>query len=190
MSILQRKWLVGGLIILGLIAVIFIVFLYQPKIAARAKIRAEAKELKAKIEELRRLAKESEVLRLKIAKLEEENKEFVAKIAPRSEVLTLAKQLSEEAKKYNIRFLSIRPPGLDTLLTQETKETPLRPIPFEITLQGRYLDIGRFIANLRNFPYFVKVYELEFIGKDEIKPLIEARILVNIFASSMAGKIL
>jgi Tfp pilus assembly protein PilO len=102
----------------------------------------------------------------------------------------LAKQLSEEAKKYNIRFLSIRPPGLDTLLTQETKETPLRPIPFEITLQGRYLDIGRFIANLRNFPYFVKVYELEFIGKDEIKPLIEARILVNIFASSMAGKIL
>ncbi len=190
MNILQRKWLFGGLIVLLVIVIIFVLFLYQPKIAGRTKLKAEAKALKSRIEELRKLAKETEILKLKIAKLEEENREFVARIAPRSEILNLAKQLSEEAKKYNIRFISIRPPGLDTLLTQETKETPLRPIPFEITLQGRYLDIGKFIADLRKFPYFIKVYELEFIGKDEIKPLIEARILVNIFASSLVGKIL
>lgn len=190
MGLLQRKWLFGGFIILFLIIVIFVIFLYQPKIAARAKIKEETRALKAKIGELRKLAKETEVLKTRIAKLEEENKEFVARIAPRSEVLQLAKQLSEEAKKYNIRFLSIRPPGLDTLLTEETKETPLRPIPFEIVLQGRYLDIGKFIANLSKFPYFIKVYELEFTGKDEIKPLIEGRILVNIFASSLVGKIL
>ncbi|MEO0087104.1 MAG: type 4a pilus biogenesis protein PilO [candidate division WOR-3 bacterium] len=190
MNLLQRKWLVGGLIVLFLIIVIFVIFLYQPKIASRAKLKSEAKALKTKIEELRKLAKETEVLKQRIAKLEEENREFVARIAPRSEVLQLVRQLSEEAKKYNIKFLSIRPPGLDTLLTQETKENPLRPIPFEITLQGRYLDIGKFIADLRKFPYFIKVYELEFTGKDEIKPLIEARILVNIFASSLVGKIL
>ena len=50
-------------------------------------------------------------------------------------------------------------------------------------MRGRYLDIGHFVENLDKFRYFVRVPEFDIEGKDEIRPFVEARLLINIYAT-------
>jgi|UniRef100_A0A7C3UQG0 Tfp pilus assembly protein PilO len=188
MSIKERGVLLIGIIIIVLIFLLFVFFLYRPRIAARMQVNAKIREAQKRISEIRALAREIERLRLKIEELEEENRAFMAKVAPRSATLNLAKTLANEAKRYNVRFVGVRPPGLDTLLTQETPEVPIRPLPLEVTCQGKYLDIGHFIESLANFPFYVKVYELEMTSKPELRPEIEAKLLINIYTSSLVER--
>jgi Tfp pilus assembly protein PilO len=188
MSIKERGVLLIGIIIIVLIFLLFVFFLYRPRIAARMQVNAKIREAQKRISEIRALAREIERLRLKIEELEEENRAFMAKVAPRSATLNLAKTLANEAKRYNVRFVGVRPPGLDTLLTQETPEVPIRPLPLEVTCQGKYLDIGHFIESLANFPFYVKVYELEMTSKTELRPEIEAKLLINIYTSSLVER--
>ncbi|MEO0092805.1 MAG: type 4a pilus biogenesis protein PilO [candidate division WOR-3 bacterium] len=185
MNILQRKILFGGIAGLILLAILAVVFLYQPKIRARVKIQAEAESLRRQIKEMKEMVKGIGTLRRQISQLEEQNIELFSHVAPREQLLTLLRELAKIAERYNITFLEIRPPGLDTMLQSETPDRPIRPVPFQIVLQGRYLDIGAYIESLNRFPYFVKVPEFELTGKDEIRPAIEARILLNIYTSSL-----
>jgi len=124
-------------------------------------------------------------LRRQITQLEEQNAELMSHVVPRAQLLTLLRELAKIAERYNISFLEIRPPGLDTMLQSETADKPIRAVPFQIVLQGRYLDIGAYIEHLNQFPYFVKIPEFEVTGKDEIRPAVEARLLLNIYASSL-----
>ncbi|MEN9979754.1 MAG: type 4a pilus biogenesis protein PilO, partial [candidate division WOR-3 bacterium] len=64
----------------------------------------------------------------------------------------------------------------------------VRPVPFMVTVQGRYLDIGRFVEGLGDYPYFVRVPDFDFSAREDIRPEVEAKLLVNIYASSLAGR--
>lgn len=185
MNIKERGVLLIGIIVIILIFFLFLFFLYRPRISSRMSVNAKIKEMQRRITEIRALAREIERLQSKIRELEEGNRAFMEKVCPRRTTLDLAKRLAEEAKKYNIRFIAVRPPGLDTLLTQETPEIPIRPLPLEVTCQGKYLDIGHFIESLKDFPFYVKVHELDMATKPELRPEIEARLLINVYTSSL-----
>ncbi len=185
MAIRERGVLIIGIVAIFVIFLLFLFFFYRPRIASRLRVNAEIKKVQTRISEIRAMAREIERLRLKIEELEEANRQFIQKVAPRHVTLDLTKRLASEAKKYDVRFLAIRPPGLDTLLLSETEDVPIRPLPFEITCQGKYLDIGRFIESLKDFPFYVKIHELDMTGKAELRPEIEARLLLNIYTSSL-----
>ncbi len=185
MGILQRKILFGGIIVLIILIILSVLFLYQPKIQARVKIQTETNNLRNQINDMKEQVKGIGTLRKKITQLESQNAELMSHVAPRDQLLTLLRELAKLGEKHNISFLEIRPPGLDTMLQAETSESPIRPVPFQIVIQGRYIDIGTYIDNLKQFPYFVKTPEFEITGKDEIRPAIEARLLLNIYTSSL-----
>ncbi|MEO0098274.1 MAG: type 4a pilus biogenesis protein PilO [candidate division WOR-3 bacterium] len=188
MNIKERGVLLIGIIVIILIFLFFVFVLYRPRISSRMAVNAKIKEMQKRISEIRALAREIERLRMKIEELEEANRTFMEKVAPRRATLELGKRLAEEAKRYNVRFIAVRPPGLDTLLTQETPEVPIRPLPLEVTCQGKYLDIGHFIESLKDFPFYVKVHELDMTSKAELRPEIEAKLLINIYTSSLLDR--
>jgi len=72
------------------------------------------------------------------------------------------------------------------LLQQESPTTPLRTVPFMVTVQGRYIDVGQYVEGLDKFPYFVRVPDFEVNAREDIRPEIEAKLLVNLVASSLA----
>jgi len=185
MAILQRKILFGGIIILIVLAVLSVIFLYQPKIQARGKIQAEANNLKKQINDMKEQVKGIGAVRRQITQLETQNSELMSHVAPRDQLLTLLRELARIGERYNISFLEITPPGLDTMLQIETPDKPIRPVPFQIVIQGRYIDIGSYVEHLNQFTYFVKVPEFEITGKDEIRPAVEARLLLNLYTSSL-----
>jgi Tfp pilus assembly protein PilO len=185
MAILQRKILFGGIVVLIVLAILSVVFLYQPKIQARGKIQAEVNDLKTQIADLKEQVKGISAVRRQAVQLEEQNSELMSHVAPRDQLLTILRELAKLGERDNITFLEITPPGLDTMLQVETQDKPIRPVPFQIVIQGRYIDIGNYVESLNQFPYFVKVPEFEITGKEEIRPGVEARLLLNLYTSSL-----
>ncbi len=187
MELLQRKILLGGLIGLLVIIIIFGVFLYRPKIVQSRAVETEVANLRKQVKENEVMAKNLENLREQVGNLEEAQRAFMAKVAPRNEMLSIVRQLITLAEPYHLTFSEIRPPGLDTLMRSDNQDRPLQPIPFVITIQGRYLDIAQYIDNLKEFPYFVRTPEIEVIAKQEIRPVIEVELLINIYGSSLVS---
>jgi len=187
MALLERRVLVIGLVVYALLAIAAWFLLYQPRLQARQRLAAQCVDLQKQLDETRARVKGIGRLRQRVADLQEANAAFVARVVPRTEMLLMLRRLANEAAAAKVRFLEIAPPGLDTLLQEETPQSPLRSVPFLITVQGRYLDIGRYVENLKGFPYFVRVPDFEVNAREDIRPEVEAKLLVNLYASSLAA---
>ncbi|MBM3313215.1 hypothetical protein FJY70_01320 [candidate division WOR-3 bacterium] len=186
MALFERRVLVIALAAYVLLAVAAWFLLYQPRLLARQRSAAQAAELQKQLDETRERVKGISRLRDHVAELEQANVEFVARVIPRSQMLSILRQLAQLAAARRVRFLEIAPPSLDTLMQQESKEAPLRSVPFRVTVQGRYVDIGQYVESLDKFPYFVRVPDFEVIAREDIRPEVEAKLLVNLVTSSLA----
>lgn len=187
MILAERRILLGGLIGLAALTVVAIVALYIPNIAKRNKNIAEVNRLDKEIKDLREMTAGLEALKRKVVESEKEVAEFNARVAKYDSLYSLIQEITTDGKNnYKLEFSEIRPPGKDTLLLNHAT-TPLVGVPYQFTVRGRYLDIGRFVENLDQFRYFVRVPEFEVVGKDEIRPFVEARLLINLYATKLTG---
>jgi Tfp pilus assembly protein PilO len=185
MALLERRVLLIGLVAYVLLAIAAWFLLYQPRLQTRQRYASERVELQKQLDETRERVKGIGRLRQRVADLQAANAAFIARVVPRSQMLTMLRRLADEAAARKVRFLEIAPPGLDTLIQEETPDVPLRSVPFMITVQGRYLDIGRYVESLASFPYFVRVPDFEVNAREDIRPEVEAKLLVNLYASSL-----
>ena len=187
MGFAERKVLLIGLVIFILLGVFAWFVLYQPRFQAQRRSAAEVARLSRELEETRERVKGIGRLRQRVAELQEANAAFQSRVAPRTEVLTLLRRMAGDAASYRVRFMEIAPPGLDTLLQEESTSRPLRAVPFYVTVQGRYADIGRYVESLDRFPYFVRVPDFEVNAREDIRPEVEIKLLVNLYASSLSA---
>lgn len=185
-QLLERKVLLIALGICVVLALAAFFLLYQPRVKARQDNASQAAQLQRQLDETRARVKGIGRLRERVAELTQANAQFVARVVPRSQMLSMLRQLAQLAADRKVRFLEIAPPSLDTLMQQETPSSPLRTVPFLVTVQGRYIDIGQYVESLDKFPYFVRVPDFEVNAREDIRPEVEAKLLVNLVASSLA----
>jgi Tfp pilus assembly protein PilO len=187
MALLQRRALLIAAGVCILLAVFAWFVLYQPQIKSSQKSTTQVAQIQKELDETRARIRGIGRLRERLAGLEESNVAFTARIMPRSEMLGMLERLAAMAQAQRVRFIEISPPGLDTLLEEESSSRPVRGVPFYITVQGRYVDIGRYVASLDEFPYFVRVPDYEITAREDIRPEVEAKLLVNFYTSSLTG---
>jgi Tfp pilus assembly protein PilO len=185
-ALLERRILVVGLAAYLLLAIFAVIVLYRPRLAARQRNAAQVADLRKQLDETKARVKGIGKLRSQVAELDAANAAFTARVIPRAQMLSMLRELAGLAGERRVRFLQVAPPGLDTLLQQESPSTPLSSVPFMVTVQGRYLDIGQYVESLDKFPYFVRVPDFEVNARDDIRPEVEAKLLVNLYASSLA----
>ena len=185
-QLLERKVLLIALGACVVLAIAAWFLLYQPRVKARQDNASQATQLQKQLDETRARVKGIGRLRERVAELTQANAQFVARVVPRSQMLSMLRQLAVLAADRKVRFLEIAPPSLDTLMQQETPSAPLRSVPFLVTVQGRYIDIGQYVESLDKFPYFVRVPDFEINAREDIRPEVEAKLLVNLVASSLA----
>lgn len=186
MGLIERRVVLVGLVIYVVLGIVVWFLLYQPRIKARQKTAAVVAELKKELAETKARIAQMPRLRQRKEELETEIRDIWARVVPRSEMLSLFRSLSQEAARHRVHFLEISPPGLDTLLQKEGTGTQVRPVPFLVTVQGRYLDVGQYVASLTQYPYFVRVVDFDINARQDIRPEIEAKLLINIYASTLA----
>ena len=186
MALLERRVLIIGLAVYLVLGILAVFLLYQPRLKTRQENAAQAAQLQRQLDETRARVKGIGKLRERAAELQQANVQFIARVVPRSQMLSMLRQLAQMATDRKVRFLEIAPPSLDSLLQQESPAAPLRTVPFMVTVQGRYVDVGQYVESLDKFPYFVRVPDFEVSAREDIRPEIEAKLLVNLVASSLA----
>lgn len=186
MALLERRVLIIGLAIYLVLGILAVFLLYQPRLKTRQENAAQAAQLQRQLDETRARVKGIGKLRERAAELQQANVQFIARVVPRSQMLSMLRQLAQMAEDRKVRFLEIAPPSLDSLLQQESPAAPLRTVPFMVTVQGRYVDVGQYVESLDKFPYFVRVPDFEVSAREDIRPEVEAKLLVNLVASSLA----
>jgi Tfp pilus assembly protein PilO len=187
MALLQRRVLLIAVAVCILLGVFAWFVLYQPQVKSSQKSTAQVAQIQKELEETRARIRGIGRLRERLAELEEANVAFAARVMPRAEMLGMLERLATMAQAQRVRFIEISPPGLDTLLEEESSSRPVRGVPFYITVQGRYVDIGRYVASLDEFPYFIRVPDFEVTAREDIRPEVEAKILVNFYTSSLTA---
>ena len=185
MVLIERKILLAGLIVYVVLGLFAVFVLYQPRLASRQRHAAEVTKLSKELRETQERVKGIGGLRVRLAELQATNAAFAARVAPRSGILAVVEHLAAVAEDKKVRFIEVAPPGLDTLLQEESSNAPLRAVPFMVTTQGRFLDIGRYVESLNDFPYFVRVPDFEVTAREDIRPEVEVKMLVNLYASSL-----
>lgn len=185
MALAQRRVLLITIVACVLLAVFAWFVLYQPQLQASQRSTHHIAQVQREIEETEAQIRQIGRLRTRVAELEAAGAEFAARILPRTDLLEMPRQLLTIARAHRVRFLEVTPPGLDTLLEQETAARPVSVVPFYVTVQGRYTDIGRFIESLDRFPYFVRIPDFEIVARQDIRPEVEAKLLVNLFTTSL-----
>lgn len=185
MALFERRILLIGLAVYIVLALLAVFVLYQPRLKARQYNAAQAAQLQKQLDDTRARVKGIGQMRERLAELQQANAQFIARVVPRSQMLSMLRQLAQMAADRKVQFMEIDPPSLDTLMQQETSTTPLRTVPFMVTVQGRYVDIGQYVESLDKFPYFVRVPDFEINAREDIRPEVEAKLLVNLVASSM-----
>ena len=184
---MERRILIIGVLVLAALTLLSVVFLYIPNLARRSKNVAEVKALDKEIKDLKEMAAGIEQLRRRVVESERQVAEFNARVARYDSLYYLMQEITENARNdYHLEFAEVRPPSKDTLMMTGIT-APLAAIPYQFTIRGRYMDIGHFIESLDRFRYFVRVPEFEILGRDEIRPFVEARLLINIYATKMQG---
>ena len=186
MALLERRVLIIGLAAYVVLAIFAVFVLYQPRLKARQQNAAQAAQLQKQLDDTRARVKGIGQLRAHVAELQQSNAQFIARVVPRAQMLSILRRLAQLAIERKVRFLEIAPPSLDSLLLQESPTAPLRSVPFMVTVQGRYIDIGQYVESLDKFPYFVRVPDFEVTAREDIRPEVEAKLLVNLVASSLA----
>ena len=186
MALLERRILIIGLAVYVVLALLAVFLLYRPSLQARQRNAAQAAQLQMQLDDTRARVQGIGQLRVRMAELQQANAQFIARVVPRSQMLSMLRQLAQLAAERKVQFMEIDPPSLDTLLLQETPATPLRTVPFMVTVQGRYVDIGQYVESLDKFPYFVRVPDFEVTAREDIRPEVEAKLLVNLVASSLS----
>ncbi len=187
MSLIERRVVLIGLVIYVVLGIGAWFLLYQPRIRARQKTARVVAELKKELAETKARIAQMPKLRQHKEELESEIRDIWARVVPRAQILSLFRAISQEAERHRVHFLEITPPGLDTLLQEEGPGNQVRPVPFLVTVQGRYLDIGQYVESLTRYPYFVRVVDFDINAREDIRPEVEAKLLVNIYASTLAG---
>lgn len=175
-----------------LFVVIFLFqFIYFPKYKEVKKFNKEYKKLTKDISELYDFIGGQENLKDNIIKIREELVLLEDAFPFEKEVANVIRQLNEEAKRFRIKVVSLKPKNLEIYKDSEGRELRISDyfctcMPLTLTIESRYQSLGKFLVSLETKKAPMISIEKVDIKKDEnLSPRIGAKIDLTAY---MLGK--
>jgi Tfp pilus assembly protein PilO len=141
-------------IVLFAVLVVWFVFLYYPK-------SIEIQKTKLKIKEMRHELASASQANVDIQNIEnrllEEGKsleEVRSKFVEKDDLASVSRKIEDFARKYDLRLIDFAPVFEDYFA--DTSKTIIKALPLAITVRGRYLDVGKFIENWEQLPFYLE----------------------------------
>jgi len=132
---------------------------------------------KGVIEAAEHLKRELEAARLKLRYLDE-------KILSRRDLTRILEQLAEPTKEHHIRIISMRP-------MEQEKANPdslYQSLPIEMEIRCRYIDLGRYLEDLKGRPLLLNVESLRIRPEEKEAPILSVHIILTAYVWRIPGK--
>jgi len=109
--------------------------------------------------------------------LENVKKRFLKK----NELEKATAQTDALAKQFNLKLKEFSP-VLESYLASSGQNKKIQGYPLVITVEGRYVNIGKFIDNWENLPFYMTPYELKIKRVEEGRNELQAMISGTLYA--------
>lgn len=103
-----------------------------------------------------------------------------ARFIKKNEMSDVARELSAFAKKYKLKLMDFAP-VLDTYFS-EMESRKIVTLPINIAVHGRYMEIGKFVENWPQLPFYLIADEIELARVDEKHNLLRGDIKAKLYA--------
>jgi type IV pilus assembly protein PilO len=146
--------LIGVLVLLGAVFAGFYFLSYQDDQSKLAQTRTQSQELQRNLNKARAVANNLSEFEQEVAGLERKLDEALKQLPNRKQFEDLLRDITTVGKKVGVTLKSIR-------RRPEVAHDFYAEVPFEIELEGRYHDIGRFFDRVAKLPRIVNVSSLK-----------------------------
>jgi len=158
----------------------WILFINHSQGQRLAEVNLQLKIISTKVWNARK-AKSS--LDLMKTKYEEEQKNLIkeqTRFINKNNLSLVAEKLQIFAKKNNLKLMDFAP-LLDSYFS-EPKQKKIVTLPINIGINGRYLDIGRFLENLPTLPFYLVADEILLKRVSPKQNILRAEIKAKLYA--------
>ena len=177
---LKGKFSIVLSVLLLAVLICWFIFFYYPK-------SIEINQVKSRIKEMRNNLASASQANIDIEKVEkkllnEKNKleEVKARFVEKDDLASVSKKIGDFAKNYNLKLTDFAPVFEDYFT--DTSKTVVKALPLAITVNGNYLDIGRFIENWEKLPFYLEANEISIQRFTPVSNKLEATISSKLYA--------
>ena len=151
-------------------------FFFMPEIKAIDELQTEVNALITQLSEARKRMDKINTLRAELQQLSAEILALESRYVKEEDLLPAINELAEIAKSKGIEVLDIQPPDISLIQNRNVKK-----LPVNLMFRGRFLTIGRFLEELKDFRYFVTIEEIEIITEPDIYPEVLANVTLSLY---------
>lgn len=119
-----------------------------------------------------------EKLMLENKKLDAIKNRFILK----NELSAVTSQMRDMTKKHKLKLIDFTP--VFKFYFADTSKTPVKALPFSITVTGKFINIGKFIESWDNFNFYIVPDEIHLIKMNSKTNNLEAMIVGRFYAWS------
>lgn len=108
-------------------------------------------------------------------KLEKQKSKFIR----RNELSRVTSRMDEMAKEHNLKLVDFAP-ALENYFAKD-KSAVIVTLPLVVTVEGNYIDIGRYLENWYKLPFYITTDEIELNRKKEKNTKLESKISAKLY---------
>ncbi len=172
------------ILLLGFVAIVFAFnfVIYSPIEQEQELLEKQLLETKNKFNNANHAKLDLKNIREKLAnennKLEDIKQKFITK----SELSSITFKMRDRTREFNLKLIDFTP--VFKFYFADTSKTPVKALPFSVTVSGKFVDIGKFIESWNSFNFYVVPDELEIVKMNNKTNKLEAIIVGRFYAWS------
>jgi len=172
-----------GLLLFCIVALIgFYLFIYAPQEQEKIDINSELQATLKKFNKAKLAMSELQKVQAELIHQEEELNHFNARFIDKNQLKSITINIRNFTQKYNLKLLDFTP--LFSTYFADTSTAPIKTLPFTVTVQGKFFDIGRYLENWERQDFFMipdEIFVKEISSRTNV---LEANITGRLYAWS------
>ncbi len=145
-----------------LIIISGILFYYNPATEKLAEVEKELKVNTSRFNNASHANRDITNVKLKYEERQESLRKIEKRFIYRKELGNITEKLQGHAQRYGLRLIDFTP--IFRVYFADTSSSPVKRLPFTLTVSGSYLDIGRFLESWPDMEFFITSGQL-YLGK-------------------------
>ena len=178
----QREKVIIGTVIIIVVAIGLYRLLFIPRIRKVGDIRKEIEILSIKAKDARGLEEKIPGLKEEVLPKQKEFSLFKEGLIEKIEISQAISKLSQAGERYELKFLSIKPKDIrEAEMVCIGKDLSCCKLLITMDIEGRYNNLGKYLAELENLSLMARVEHLEIHGKSDVLPNIKAVLILALY---------
>ena len=150
---LNRNIFIGLLSFCITALLVFYLFIYTPQEQKKTDINFELQATLKKFNKAKFAMTELNKIQAELVNQEKELNRFNARFIDRSQLTRITIKIRNFTQTYGLKLVDFTP--LFNIYFADTSRVPIKALPFSITVEGKFLDIGEYLENWERQDFYM-----------------------------------